>query len=735
MKAHLDGRVFESAERLTILEAARRLGRRVPPLCDPPRLEPAAACRICLVEVEGRRDPVPACATPLEDGMRVGTDTPRLQRLRREVLALILSDHPSACLVCAERAACREPKEGIRKTAEPTGCVLCPADGRCRLQRVAEEVGLERTAFPESPRSAEPRRDDPLIDRDAGLCILCGLCVRACRDGRGASVLTFAGRGGRTVIAAALDGTLLESGCRFCGACLDVCPTGALFERALRYSRPDETKPALCGWCGEGCLLQASLEKGRLAGMRPDEGGRNRGQACLKGRFLLPDLLGHPERLTAPLVRRGGAMVQASWQEALAAAAEGLQRAEGPLEVVATAQDSCEDLLAMAGFGGRAFDSGRFSLAGPRSPLEILRLTAGLRAEDGWPDLSPPGLSAMKAVLVLDEDLAVAAPILEMEVFQAARAGARLAVFGARETCLDRCARIHVRMGGAAAAEVILEAAALLVRTSSDREAESLAGILRAAREGSPALSRTERAAVEEKAGRIAALLGKRRPAAFLVGPGYLEGPSGPRLSAGLWNLALLVGARLVPVLREANARGAAELVWRGAAGGSAIPAAGRVFTSAPGPLPPRRDGAFVVAAAAFRGAIPEGADVVLPRTLFAEQEGTWVNGEGRVQRSRPAAPAPGAARPLWRMAAELAEALGRPLAWAASAQDVLARLEAEQPRFSGARAARPASAACVPVPGPDPETGGETRRPDPDDIHGFAAASALKALKAVRRR
>lgn len=744
MKALIDGLAFESAEKVTILEAARRLGRPIPTLCHHPRLEPAAACRLCLVQVEGRREPVPACATALEDGQRIRTDTPELRRLRRGVLELILSEHPSACLVCAERRECREPKEGIRKTAEPTGCVLCPGDGRCRLQAVVEEVGLDRTAFPEAPRTAEPRRDDPLIDRDPGLCILCGLCVRVCRDLRGASVLTMAGRGGRTTVAAALDGSLLESGCRFCGACVDVCPTGALMERAVRHLRPDESKPLLCAWCGEGCLLEADLARGRLIGARPAAGPANRGQACVKGRFLIPDLLASSDRLAYPLVRGNGNLVRVSWEAALSAAAEGWRRAEGPFAAVGSDQDSCEDLRAIEALGREAFGSDRFSLSGLPTPLEALRAAAGLERRDGWPDVPNDGMAAMKAFLVFDEDLAVTAPLLGLEVFQSVRAGARLAVFGARESCLDRCARIHVRVGPESYAEILIEVAALLARFADGRDKKALAGIPRDA--GAIRAGAAERRAVEEKAARIAALLEKRRPAAFLFGPGFVTGGSGPRNAAALWNLARLTGAALVPIAWGANARGAAELFDRPGPGGPVPAPAGRIFLSAYGGGPPRREGAFVVAAAAYAPGILEGVDVVLPRTLFAEQEGTWVNREGRVQRSRPVVPAPGEARPLWRIAAELARAAGRPLAWLLSADEILARIEKENPRWAGARHARPdgppvfLSAArqerlsgFVPVPAAG-AGGGETL-PDPDDIHGYPAATALKSLRAVRRR
>ncbi|MGZ5514730.1 MAG: 2Fe-2S iron-sulfur cluster-binding protein, partial [Candidatus Aminicenantales bacterium] len=209
MTFRMDGREITVEGRPTLLEAARANGIFVPSLCDHPALEPFAACRLCLVEVKGRRGFVPACSTAAEDGMEVFTATAELQDLRRGILELILAEHPHACLICAEKPSCDDLKSTIRKTGEVTGCVLCPANGRCELQRVVEAMGLALVPFPSHRRPGEVRRDDPFIDRDNSLCILCGRCVRVCQEIRGASVLTFVSRGSETVVGTALDRRLL----------------------------------------------------------------------------------------------------------------------------------------------------------------------------------------------------------------------------------------------------------------------------------------------------------------------------------------------------------------------------------------------------------------------------------------------------------------------------------------------------------------------------------------------
>ena len=749
MKITIDGRLLEIAGAPTILEAARTLGISIPTLCEHRRLLPYAACRICLVDVAGRRAPVPACATPIEEGMAVTTNSPKILDLRRQVLSLILAEHPAACLVCVEKENCEDAKASSRKTAQPTGCILCPADGRCELQKVVAEVGLKSLVHPMTYRGSGPRRDDPFIDRDDGLCILCGRCVRVCHEIRGADAIAFINRGSRSVVGTSMDKRLLDVGCRFCGACVDVCPTGALTARSSRYgSKFDVSRTFVCGLCGQGCRLGLRLSGGRPVDIRPEDGVPNDGQACVKGRFIIGDLLDPARRLTRPMVRRAGELVETTWEEALAAAGRGLAGHQGRIGVVFSAEESCEDLWAM-GRLARVLGAAGTSISGEPSVYTLGRKAETPGSEIWAPPVTAGDLGKARLIFVFEEALPLTAPIYGVAVNQALLKGGKLVAVGDGEYCHDRCASVRIKAGPAEAGRFLAAVLRMIMDKNHTRGREAAAGYetLHRQMRGLPPDSRADAAAW--KLDRIAGLLDKKRPTAFIFGPQFVAGPWGPRNAAALWNLAGWTGGLYVPVGREANIRGAVEI----AAGLDKTP-------TSPGPHEAllvtgavsgfkRAGEEFVVVAEAFRSEAVAQADVVLPRTIFAEQDGTFVNAGGRLQFSAAAVAPAGEARPLRAIAADLAGAAGRPIESLETRESAWADLAAAVPSLAEAeRAARENRPALIKSDGfegrgfveiPDltavfPPSAAFPLR-DPDDYLGFAAAVEIKSLKTARRR
>jgi NADPH-dependent glutamate synthase beta subunit-like oxidoreductase len=242
IKLTIDGKNVEVEKGTTVLRAAQTAGIYIPTLCYHPDLPPYGGCRLCIVEIEKMRGLPTACTTPVADGMAVTTGSPQLQELRRAFLQLILSEHPNACLTCERRERCGPYDICLRHVAVTERCVTCPANRHCELQQVTDYIGIEEISVPYKYRQLPVDFSrEPLIRRDYNLCILCGRCVQMCADVRGIGVYSFVNRGFDTVVGTAFDKPLQESGCRFCGACVEVCPTGALMDAAAA-DKPD------CDW-------------------------------------------------------------------------------------------------------------------------------------------------------------------------------------------------------------------------------------------------------------------------------------------------------------------------------------------------------------------------------------------------------------------------------------------------------------------------------------------------------
>jgi len=296
----------------SLLRAAAEAGIMVPKLCATDVLKPFGSCRLCLVEIEGRKGYPSSCTTPVEAGMKVRTQSPQLAKLRRNVMELYISDHPLDCLTCS-------------------------ANGDCELQTMAGVVGLREVRYGKGdPTPGENHFSDvvkdesnPYFSYDPGKCIVCNLCVRACEEQQGTFALTIAGRGFGSRVTAGQGESFLASDCVSCGACVQVCPTATLMEKSIiDKGQAERSVTTTCAYCGVGCGLRAELKGNEVVRMVPWKDGRaNEGHACVKGRFAW-GYTTHPDRITKPMIRAkiSDPWRAVSWNEALSHAAAEFRR-------------------------------------------------------------------------------------------------------------------------------------------------------------------------------------------------------------------------------------------------------------------------------------------------------------------------------------------------------------------------------------------------------------------------
>ncbi len=313
----INGKRIRAKKGETILQIAERRGIKIPTLCHHKDLSPYGGCRLCIVDVKGKKEPLTACTLDAEDGMIIKTDTPRLRKLRKFTLQLILSEHPNACLICERESDCANFQECIKKSAVTFGCKSCPQNNNCELQDLTEELKIKSIPFEFRYRNFEVERHDPFFDRDYNLCILCGRCIRVCEEIRHAHTLDFQHRGPDTMVGTAFDLPHLEAGCQFCGACVDVCPTGALRDRFSRYEKPPEKSvKTTCMLCSIGCSIDLNVADNKVICSTP-----HNNQICVRGRFGIAPLVNHPKRATRPMIKKDDRVIEVDWEKAIEHAA------------------------------------------------------------------------------------------------------------------------------------------------------------------------------------------------------------------------------------------------------------------------------------------------------------------------------------------------------------------------------------------------------------------------------
>jgi len=287
-KLTIDGQSVEAGEGMTVLEAARAAGIYIPAICAHPMLTPDGSCRLCLVEIEGLNEPVTACTTRAAGGMVVNTDTPQVREERKEALKKLLAHHPCECLICERRDRCGPYDICLRNVAVTQRCVLCPYNGQCELQQVVDYIGLEGEELAWQYRGLPVDRDNPLFERDYNLCISCARCVNACKEIRDIEAIKMVDHDGDRWPEPSDGKSLIDSGCKYCCACVEVCPTGALIDKAAKW-RPEINHEELANPCSYACPAHIDVPRYvRLCG----EGKFAEALAVIREKVPFPGVLG-----------------------------------------------------------------------------------------------------------------------------------------------------------------------------------------------------------------------------------------------------------------------------------------------------------------------------------------------------------------------------------------------------------------------------------------------------------
>ncbi|GGE13747.1 formate dehydrogenase subunit alpha [Aureimonas endophytica] len=425
----IDGFAVTVPEGTSVMRAAQEAGIAVPKLCATDMLESFGSCRLCLVEIEGRNGTPASCTTPVAPGMRVSTQTERLQRLRRGVMELYISDHPLDCLTCA-------------------------ANGDCELQSQAGAVGLREVRYGAGGQTHLDQAKDvsnPYFQFDPSKCIVCSRCVRACEEVQGTFALTIAGRGFDAKVSAGLaSDDFFSSECVSCGACVQACPTATLEEKAVvAIGTPEHSVVTTCAYCGVGCSFKAEMRGQELVRMVPFKDGKaNRGHSCVKGRFAT-GYATHPDRILQPMIRERHTdpWRTVSWEEAIGHAAAKIRdiqarHGRGAVGAISSSRCTNEEVylvqkLVRAGFRNNNIDTCARVCHSPTG----YGLSTAFGTSAGTQDFD--SVEAADVVLVIGANPTDGHPVFASRLKKRLRQGAKLIVLDPRRIDLVRSPHVE----------------------------------------------------------------------------------------------------------------------------------------------------------------------------------------------------------------------------------------------------------------------------------------------------
>ncbi|NYT23942.1 formate dehydrogenase subunit alpha [Alcaligenaceae bacterium] len=742
----IDGLPVAVPEGTSVMRAAAEAGVNIPRLCATDSLEAFGSCRLCLVQIDGRRGYPASCTTPAEEGMVVHTETPKLRDLRRGVMELYISDHPLDCLTC-------------------------PANGDCELQDMAGVVGLRNVRYGHD--GANHLRDaadesNPYFTYDPSKCIVCSRCVRACEDIQGSFALTISGKGFDSRVAAGQGVSFLESDCVSCGACVQACPTSTLQEKTvIMMGQPEHAVITTCAYCGVGCGFRAEMKGDKVVRMVPWKDGKaNEGHSCVKGRFAW-GYATHKDRITRPMIRGSidEPWREVSWEEAIAHAAGELRRIQaghgrGAIGGITSSRCTNEETYLVQKLVRAAFANNNVDTCARvcHSPTGYgLGQTYGTSA--GTQTFK--SIDKSDVVLVIGANPTDAHPVFGSRMKRRLRAGAKLIVIDPRSIDLVESPHVraehHLKLRPGtnvavlnAIAHVIvtedLSDGAFVAERCDDRSFADWLGFIRlpenspesaAGASGVPAdaLRAAARLYATGRSDGTAADIQARRPnAAIYYGLGVTEHAQGSTAVMAIANLAMLTGnigregVGVNPLRGQNNVQGSCDMgsfphelpgyrhVSDSTVRGEFERAWGVKLDPEPGlRLPNMFDAAI---AGSFRGLYCQGEDIVqsdpdsqhvakalmameciivqdlflnetaryahvfLPGSSFLEKDGTFTNAERRLSRVRKVM-APLAGYADWEVTMMLAQALGLPMHYA-HAGEIMDEIASLTPTFRG---------------------------------------------------